>query len=104
MSTEASGTGMSSMLPDWQSIEVPEAAAWLCAFRHMAGFRSTPITVPVEPTCQPATIESRPAPLPRSRTVSPGFSSLRRWGLPTPANEATAAAAAAGARSSQSAG
>src|SRR5437879_6160093 len=98
-STVASGSGMSSIRPSWHAIRIPEAAACASALRHIVGLRSTPITRPVGPTCHAAMMLSSPAPLPRSSTVSPGWSRLRRCGLPTPANDATAPE---GARSSQS--
>src|SRR2546428_13273342 len=96
-----SGTGMSSIRPSRNSTLVsPAARAWAWASARISGFRSTPLTLPAGPTCHAAMMLSSPAPLPRSSTTSPGCKRLRRCGLPTPANDATAPP---GARSSQSA-
>src|SRR5436309_13422777 len=53
-STLASDSGMSSIRPSWHAIRTPEAAACASALRHIVGFRSTPTTRPVGPTCHAA--------------------------------------------------
>src|SRR5690242_11631402 len=95
-----SGNGISSIRPSRKStLASPASRAWASALARISEFRSTPWTRPGGPTCQAAMMLSRPAPLPRSSTTSPACSRLRRCGLPTPANDATAPA---GARSSHS--
>jgi hypothetical protein len=60
-----------SMTPVRRSTSTPASLACSAALRAIVSLRSTPMTLPVGPTPQAAMIESSPAPLPRSRIVSP---------------------------------
>ena len=86
-SMEASGSGMASIWPWWNSTLASPVRSLNCrAFRlalaSISSVMSTPWTLPVGPTRWAARKASRPAPLPRSRTTSPAFRPARAVGLP----------------------
>ena len=60
----------------------PAFPALARAFSSIASVMSTPITRPAGPTLRAASKQSKPAPLPRSSTVSPGSSPATACGLP----------------------
>ena len=71
---------------NWGQVAVPYAA-FAAFFRDSATIScvmSTPITVPCCPTARAARKQSNPPPLPRSRTVSPGFRAAMACGFPHP--------------------
>jgi hypothetical protein len=91
-STDASGSGMASISPGWNSHQaaVPASLAASSARAHISGRRSTPIARPVSPTAWAARMVSMPPPLPTSSTVSPALSAARGTGLPTPSAQSIA--------------
>ena len=90
-STEESPTGSPSIRPFLTSTwSRPARAAFCRAASIMASVMSMPITRPVSPTCRAAMSRSRPAPEPRSSTVSPARTPAKASGFPQP-NEADAA-------------
>ena len=83
-----SATGIVSMSPSRNStLVMPSFFALSSAFSIMAGVISMPTTRPAGPTFFAAIIMSRPAPLPRSRTISPDCRLARATGFPHPAKE-----------------
>ena len=82
-STESSSTGRASISPLRNStLPRPDFSALARAFSSMASVISTPITRPAGPTLRAARKQSKPAPLPRSSTVSPGCIAATACGLP----------------------
>src|SRR5205823_408470 len=64
------------------------------ALAIISGVMSTPMTLPVLPTRLAARKQSKPAPLPRSSTVSPGSSAAIAWGFPQPSPRSAPSGAA----------
>jgi hypothetical protein len=84
-STELSATGRFSISPRRNStFSYPPLRAFALAFSSISGVMSTPMTCPVLPTLPDARKQSKPAPEPRSRAVSPSFKDAMAVGLPQP--------------------
>ena len=80
-----SATGRCSISPNRNStLAAPIFSAFFLALEIISGVMSTPMTCPLSPTCLTARKQSKPPPLPRSTTVSPGLSEARATGLPQP--------------------
>src|ERR1700730_15836202 len=80
-----SATGRCSSSPRRNStLATPILAAFSRAFFSISWVMSIPITRPLAPTCAAARKQSKPAPLPRSITTSPGFRAAIACGLPQP--------------------
>ena len=88
-STLESGMGIFSISPCTKSTFSMLSLALLArASSSMAGVMSSPVTLPVSPTCWDARKQSMPPPEPRSSTRSPGCRPARAVGLPQPAEAA----------------
>ncbi len=84
-STDWSATGKCSISPRRNSTFLYPPFALFCrALLIIAGVISTPMTRPLPPTDFAAKKQSKPPPLPKSSTVSPGFNAAMAWGLPQP--------------------
>ena len=84
-STLPSRTGSASISPRRNSTLVkPPVAALARARSTISGVMSIPMTRPAGPTRSAARKQSKPAPEPRSSTVSPGVSDASATGLPQP--------------------
>src|SRR3990172_7564765 len=84
-STELSATGRFSISPTLNStFSYSPFLAFSRAFSIISGVISTPMTFPVFPTLFAARKQSKPAPAPRSRTVSPFLKVARATGFPQP--------------------
>src|SRR5208283_52841 len=81
-STELSAAGRFSISPSLNSTFVYfPFLAFALALSIISGVMSTPITLPLLPTLLAAKKQSKPAPAPKSRTVSPSFSDAIAVGL-----------------------
>ena len=84
-STDASGSGISSIVPFRNSTFVTPAFLWFSrASASISSVISRPYALPVGPTRRADSRTSMPPPEPRSSTVSPAFSSASAVGLPQP--------------------
>ena len=80
-----SAIGKCSISPRRNStLPAPTRAALSRALFSISCVMSTPITRPSGPTCRAASRQSKPAPLPRSISTSPGFRAAIACGLPQP--------------------
>ena len=84
-STDASGSGTSSIVPLRKvALSTPAFALLRLASSSISSVMSTPYARPPGATRRAESSTSSPPPLPRSRTTSPGWSSASSSGFPQP--------------------
>jgi len=90
-STEAAGSGISSITPLRKiAFRMPASCALRRASSSISSVMSRPYAMPVGPTRFADRITSIPPPEPRSSTVSPSRSSATALGFPQPSETAVA--------------